>query len=132
MVREGKSCTHGSGELRTVAARSEKPDRRQRDVLRHRAHGTERMTLRKGIVFEQEKLLKPLQKVVFAETLLPPPQRIGRDRIRAGRAAEPEIDAAGKQRLEHLEAFSHHQRRMVRQHDAAGTYAYALGRRRDL
>jgi len=90
------------------------------------------MTLRKGIVFEQEKLLKPLQKVVFAETLLPPPQRIGRDRIRAGRAAEPEIDAAGKQRLEHLEAFSHHERRVVGQHDTAGTHPHALGRRRDL
>ena len=76
------------------------------------------MAFRKGVALEQKKLLKALQEVVLAG-ILPPPQRIGCDRIRPGRAAEPEIDATGKQRLEDLEALGHHQRGMVWQHDAA-------------
>jgi hypothetical protein len=52
----------------------------------------------KGVGLEQKKLLKPFQEVVLAG-ILPPPQCIRRDGIRARRAAEPEIDATGKQRL---------------------------------
>jgi hypothetical protein len=52
--------------------------------------------------------------------------------IGAGRAAKSEIDTAGKQRFQHLEPFGHHDRRMVRQHHAAGADADALRRRRDL
>ena len=38
----------------------------------------------------------------------------------------------GKQRLQHLEALGDHQRRVVRQHHAAGADAHARCRRRDL
>ena len=47
--------------------------------------------------------------------------------IGARRAAEPEIDAAGKERRQRAELLRHLQRRVVRQHDAAG--ADANGRR---
>ena len=88
------------------------------------------MAFRKGVVLEQQQFLEALKEVVAR--ILPPAQRIGSDRIRARRAAEPEIDAPGKERLEHLEALGHHERRMVGQHDAAGADADALGRRGDL
>ena len=45
--------------------------------------------------------------------------------IGAGRAAQPEIDAAGKQRCQRAELLRHLQRRVVRQHDAAGADANA-------
>ena len=77
------------------------------------------MAFRKGPALEQDQFLEALQEIVVAAGILPPPQRIGGDGVGARRAAEPEIDASGKQRLEHLEAFGHHERRMVRKHDAA-------------
>ena len=43
--------------------------------------------------------------------------------VGAGRAAEPEIDPAGVQRLQRAELLGDHQRRVVGQHDAAGADA---------
>ncbi len=125
MMREGKPGADHGGELRAVAARAEQPDRRQRDVLRHGAHVAERMAFRKGVALEQQQLLEALQEIVVVAGILAPPQRVGGHGIGAGRAADAEIDAAGKQRLQHLEALGDHQRRMVGQHDAAGADADA-------
>ena len=68
------------------------------------------MVFRKGLALEQDQFLEPLQEIVVAAGILPPPQRVGGDRIGTRRAAEPEVDASGKQRLEHLEALGHHER----------------------
>ena len=64
--------------------------------------------------------MQPLEKIVALAAIEPAAQRMRRGPVGARRAAEAEIDAAGKQRLQHLEALGHHQRRMVRQHHAAG------------
>src|SRR5674476_246184 len=48
------------------------------------------------------------------------------------RAAQAQIDAAGKQRLQHLEALGDHQRRMVGQHHAAGADPDPAGHRGNL
>src|SRR4029077_10471178 len=93
--------------------------------------GTEWMAFRKGVSFEQDEFLQPLQKIALA-AILPPPQRIRGDRIGAGRAAEAEIDTAGKQRLQHFEPLGHHERSVIWQNDAAGAYPDAFGRYRDL
>jgi hypothetical protein len=47
--------------------------------------------------------------------------------IRARRAAEPEVDAAGRQRIEHAEDLGHFERCIVRQHDAGAADPDALG-----
>src|SRR5262245_52698218 len=94
MMRERKAGADHGCQLRAVAARSQQPDRRQRDVLRHGSHGTERMPLRKSVALEQDELLEALKEIVVAAGILPPPQRVGGDGVGAGRAAEAEIDAS--------------------------------------
>ena len=76
--------------------------------------------------------MQPLEEIVALAAIEPAPQRIGRGAVGAGRAAEAEIDPAGKQRLQHLEALGHHQRRVVGQHHAAGTDPDVAGHRGDL
>jgi hypothetical protein len=76
--------------------------------------------------------MQPLEKVVALAAIEPAAQRVGGRAIGARRAPESEIDAAGKQRLEHLEALGHHQRRMIRQHHAAGADPDAVRHRGDL
>ena len=132
MMREGKAGADRGGKLGAVAARAEQMDRRQRDVRRHRPHVAERVALRKSARLDQHQLLEALEEIVVVPHILPPPQRDRRDRIGAGRAAEPEIDASGKQRLQHLEAFGDRERRMVGQHHAARPDPDAAGQRRDL
>ena len=55
-------------------------------------------------------------------------QRVGGDPIRAGRPSDPEVDAAGVQRLQHPELLRDHERLVVRQHHTAR--AEPQGRRR--
>ena len=76
--------------------------------------------------------MQPLEEIVALAAIEPAAQRIRRGAIGAGRAAEPEIDPAGKQRLQHLEALGHHQRRVVGQHHAAGADPDVAGHRGDL
>ena len=90
------------------------------------------MAFGKLAVLEQQQFLEAFQEVVAAGILLAPPQHVRGHLIGAGCAPEAEIDAARKQRLENFEPFRHHQRRMVRQHDAARTDADAPGRGGDL
>src|SRR3546814_8246641 len=50
-------------------------------------------------------------------------ERVGGRLVRAGRSTEAVIDAAGMERIERAELLGDKQRRMVRQHDAAGADA---------
>ena len=90
------------------------------------------MFRREAAALEQNELLESLQEIVALARLLSAAQRVGGDRVGAGRTAETEIDAAGKQSLQDFESFCHHERRMVHQHDAARADADVRGRRRDL
>ena len=90
------------------------------------------MTGRPTAGFPQHQFLQALEKIVAFAAVEPAAQRMRGGAVGAGRAAQSEIDAAGKQRLQHLEAFGHHQRRMVRQHHAAGADADVLRHRGDL
>ena len=47
--------------------------------------------------------------------------------ITSGGAAEAQVDPAGKERFERAELLRNGQRRMIRQHDATGTYANCRG-----
>ena len=63
--------------------------------------------------------MQALQEIVALATIEPAAQRIRSGAIGAGGAAQAQVNPAGKQRLQHLEAFGHHQRCMVGQHHAA-------------
>jgi len=132
MMRKRKTHADLRGKLRAVVAGAEQPDRRQRRVVGHRHHIVEGMVRRKIAGLPQDQFMQPLEKVIALAAIEPAAQRVGRRAIGAGRAAKPEIDAAGKQRLQHLEALGHHQRRMVRQHHAAGADPDAARHRGDL
>ena len=64
--------------------------------------------------------MQPFEEVVALAAVEPAAQRMRRGAVRAWRPAQTQIDPAGKQRLQHLEALGHDQRRMVREHHAAG------------
>ncbi len=72
------------------------------------------------------QLLEAVEEIVGGGIVLAAAQRVGGDRVGAGRAAEAEIDAAGKQAFQHLEALGDQERRMVGQHHAAGADAHAV------
>ena len=131
-MREREAHADLGGQFRTVIAGAEQPDRRQRRVVGHRHHIVVGMAGRKIAGLPQRQFMQPLEKIVALAAIEPAAQRIGGGAVGAGRAAETEIDAAGKQRLQHLEALGHHQRRMVRQHHAAGADPDAAGHRGDL
>ena len=131
-MRERKAHADLGREFRTVVAGAEQPDRRQRHVVRHRHHVVVGMAGRKIAGLPQCQFVQPFEKIVALAAIEPAAQRVGGGAIGAGRAAQAEIDAAGKQRLQHLEALGHHQRRMVRQHHPAGADADLAGHRRDL
>ena len=132
MMRERKTHPDLGGELRTVVAGAEQPDRRQRRIVGHRHHIVVGMAGRETAGLPQDQFLQPLEKIVALAAVEPAAQRMRGGAVGAGRAAEPEVDPAGKQRLQHLEALGHHQRRMVRQHHAAGADPDAAGDRGDL
>ena len=58
-------------------------------------------------------------------------QRHRRQPVRPGRPADAQIDAPGRDGLQHAELLGHLQRRVVRQHHARAADADALRRRRD-
>ena len=71
MMGEGETHADGGGELGAVAARSEQPDRRQRDVGRHGVHVAERMAFGKTATLEQQQFLEALEKIVALARVLP-------------------------------------------------------------
>jgi hypothetical protein len=92
----------------------------------------ERVPIGKAAALDQHQFLEPLEEIVVVADVLAAAQRHRGDGIGARRAADAEIDAARKQRLQGVEAFRHRERRMVGQHDATGADADARRRRRDL
>ena len=132
MMRERKTHADLRGEFRTVVAGAEQPDRRQRRVVGHRHHIVVGMAGRKIAGLPQRQFVQPLEKIIALAAVEPAAQRVRGGAVGARRAAEAEIDPAGKQRLQHLEALGHHQRRMVRQHHAAGADPDVAGHRGDL
>src|SRR5439155_4410678 len=90
-----------------------------RRAPRHRPDAGERMSLRERVVTPREEIgdlsrieLRPDRGIRVRE-------RSCGELIAAGRAAEPEIDPAGKERREHAELLRDLQRTVVAQHDAA-------------
>ena len=131
-MREGKAHPDLRRQFRRIVAGAEQPDRRQRAVVRHRHHIVVGMAGRKAAGLPQDQFLQPFEEIVALAAVEPAAQRMRGGAVGARRAAEAEIDAAGKQRFQHLEAFGHHQRRMVGQHHPAGTDPDVPGHRRDL
>ncbi len=127
MMRKRKTHPDLRGELGRIVAGAEQPDRRQRRIVRHRHHIVVRVAGREIAGLPQGQLMQPLQKIVALAAIEPAAQRVGRGAVGAGRAAKAEIDAAGKQRLQHLEALGDDQRRVVGQHHPAGADADVLG-----
>src|SRR5512144_732126 len=107
-MREGKCRTHMPSELRAVVRGAEQVDRRQRYVRWHRADIVKRMAGRKAAGLQQHQFVEAVEEIVLIAYALSAPKRIGRCRVGAGRAAQAEIDTAGVERLQHLEALSHH------------------------
>ena len=132
MMSEREARADRRGKRGAVVARAEQPDRRQLHVGRHGAHLTKRMTGRKLAALPQHQFLKALEEVVFGPHVLARAQRQRRHRIGARRAPDAEVDPSRKQRFEHLEPLRHHQRGMVRQHDAARADPHARRHRSDL
>ena len=131
-MREREAHADLGGEFGTVIAGAEQPDRRQRQVVRHRHHIVVGMAGREIAGLPQRQFMQPFEEIVALAAIEPAAQRVRGGAIGAGRAAEAEIDPAGKQRLQHLEALGHHQRRVVGQHHAAGADADVVRHRRDL
>ena len=108
VVREGKCRADVTCKLRAVVRRAQQIDRRQRHIRRHRAHVVKRVASRKGARFQQHQFVEAIEKIVFVADALAAAQRIGGRRVSAGRAAKPQIDAAGKECLQNLEALGDH------------------------
>jgi len=87
---------------------------------------------RKAAALQEHEFLEALEEIVALARVLAPAERVGGDRVGAGRPAETEIDAARKQRFQHFESLGHHERSVVHQHDAARAHTDARRRRRDL
>ena len=120
MVGESEAHADLGGEFGRIIAGAEQPDRRQRRIVGHRHHVVVGMAGREIAGLPQGQFVQPLEEIVALAAFEPAAQRVGGGAVGARRAAEPEIDPAGKQRLQHLEPFGHHQRRVVGQHHAAG------------
>ena len=90
------------------------------------------MVLRKAAAFQQQQFLKTFKKVVALARVLPGAKRVGCYRVGPRCAPEPKIDAAGKQRLQHLETLGDHERRVIGQHHTTGADANFGRHRRDL
>jgi len=113
MARKGVWQAEHRRELRAEQARSQYPQRHIHSFTRHRANAEAVVAREKGLQFEDI-----LRKLPFVAGKVAT-QRMGNPLVRPRRAAEAEIDAARKQRLQRPELLGDHHRRMVGQHDAA-------------
>ena len=122
MRGEGIGQAEHGCELRAVGRRAEHPDL---DVLALAGHGANALAgLGRSEIVDQ--LDHVLREVVDAGVEIaakrPRCQHVG-----AGRAAEPQVDAAGMKCRQRAELLCNDQRRMVGQHDAASTDADGRG-----
>src|SRR4051812_16297055 len=104
MVGKGEARADCRRELRAIVAGAKQPDRRQRYILRHGMDGVERVTFRKPAALKQQQFLEAIEEIVATRSLLATPQYIRGHRIGARRASNAEIDTAGKESFQHLEA----------------------------
>src|SRR5690606_19046082 len=98
-------------DLRAEQARAQNPDRYFETCARHGAY--RRRALEVG--HELEDVLR--EGVRIRRQIAP--ERAGSRLIRSGCASQTEVDAARIERLERAELLRDHERRMIRQHDAA-------------
>ena len=117
MRRERVRQAERGGELRAVQARAQDPQRHLEPRSGHGLHGL----VRPQRAEQRLQLEHVVGERVGARVIAA--QRAQREHVGARRAAEAEIDAAGVERLERAELLGDHERRMVRQHDAAGADA---------
>ena len=81
---------------------------------------------------QQHQFLESFEEVVLFADALTPPQQVGRGGIGAGCTPDAEINPSRIERLQHLEAFGHRQRRMIWQHHAARPDVHVSSYSRDL
>ncbi len=86
----------------------------------------------KPLVVEREQFCQQRRVLVGADGLFGSAKGVGSQRVGAGRATEPEIDAIGVKRFKETEGFGDPQRGVVGQHDAAGADADRAGLVRDV
>ena len=116
------------GELRRVPGGAEQPDLR---LVADPGDGGDvvvGVALGELAAEEADQLRELAREVLVGERLGGAAQRRGGDPVGAGRAADPEVDAPGVQRLEHPELLGDDQRRVVGQHHPAGADPDPLGR----
>ena len=113
---EGKRQAELCGELRAIQAGAKQPHRNFLAVARNRAH----LRVRVDRVEPVHQFRHIAREVIDIATHMTA-QRSHSGLIAARRAAKAEIDTSGIQRIERAELLSDHQRRVVGQHDAAGT-----------
>jgi len=109
--------TEHRGEARAEQAGAENPHRHVDARAGHRAHGLSRFGRLEVTQQFDDVVRKRVRTVVVAA------QRARRRLIRARSAADAEVDASRIQRCERAELLGDLQRRIVRQHDAAGADA---------
>ncbi len=122
MRRERERQAEPGGHLRAERARAEDPDRHVVSGAGDRADPLPGHRLAE-VGHHLEHVVGEGVRVRVER----PAQRHRRRRIGAGGAAQPQVDAAGKQRRQRRELLGHLQRRVVGQHDAAGADADARG-----
>jgi hypothetical protein len=108
-------------------ARPQHPQRRHPDIERHDPDRPEGVTGRERLVVERDQLSDLLRVVVGGQRLPGAAHREGRDRVRARRPAESEIDPTRVERLEQGEGLGDLEGRVVRQHHAARAKPDPLG-----
>ena len=116
------------GELRAEETRAEDP---QRHVRARAGNGLD-VLVGRGIAEQRLQLLDVGRERVGAREVAA--QRAHRRLVGAWRAPEPEVDAAGIERVERAELLGDHERRVVGEHHAARAYAdrvRALGHEAD-
>ena len=121
MRGEGERQSERRRELRTERARAEYPDRHVEPRTGNRPHELAGYRFREKAL----QLLHVLRESIGRHRIST--QRAHRWTIGARRATESQIDPSREQRLESPELLGDHERRMVREHDAAGADPDARG-----
>ncbi|WP_185658281.1 hypothetical protein [Burkholderia sp. Bp8992] len=125
--RECERQPEHRGELGTEQTRAQQPHRNVEPRAGHRAHALAGHRLRE-IALQFGDVVR--KRVGAADQVAA--QRARRGLVGAGRAAEAEVDAPRIQRGQRAELLGDHERRVVRQHDAARADADRLRRARDM
>ena len=125
-VGEGERDAEAGGVDGAVEARPEHPDLRRRGHLRRGPQPLERLGERLLPGDERHQVLHLGGVVLDAEGVAVGQGRRGQA-VAARCAAHPEIDPARVHQFQHAEVLGHLERRIVRQHHAAGTDPDALG-----